>query len=79
MAKRRSPAAVPALSHVDRRGRVRMVDVAAKPETAREAVAEGLVTMNAVARRAIRQKAVTKGDPLQTARIAGILASKRTS
>jgi cyclic pyranopterin phosphate synthase len=69
----------PALSHVDRRGRVRMVDVSAKPETAREAVAEGVITMSAAARRAIRRRAVKKGDPLQTARLAGIMAAKRTS
>src|SRR5262245_3984371 len=68
-----------ALSHVDPRGRVRMVDVSAKPETAREAVAEGVVTMSAAARRAIRRRAVAKGDPLQTARLAGIMAAKRTS
>jgi cyclic pyranopterin phosphate synthase len=56
-----------------------MVDVSDKPETAREAVADGIVTMNAAARRAIRARRVKKGDPLQTARIAGILAAKRTS
>ena len=68
-----------ALSHVDRRGRVRMVDVSAKPETTREAVADGRVRMNAAAVRAIRRKTVAKGDPLQTARLAGIQAAKRTS
>jgi cyclic pyranopterin phosphate synthase len=67
------------LSHVDERGRVRMVDVSEKPETTREAVATGDVTMNAAARRAIRTGAVKKGDPLQTARLAGIMAAKRTS
>ena len=56
-----------------------MVDVSAKDETRREAVAEGRVTINAAARRAIRDRAVAKGDPLQTARIAGIMAAKRTS
>jgi cyclic pyranopterin phosphate synthase len=45
----------------------------------REAVAEGLVTMNAAARRAIRDRAVMKGDPLQAARLAGIMAAKRTA
>jgi len=69
----------PALSHVDRRGRVKMVDVSTKPETAREAVAEGVITMSAAARRAIRRRAVAKGDPLQTARLAGIMAAKRTA
>ena len=67
------------LSHVDRRGRARMVDVSAKPETAREAVAGGEVRMSAAARRAIRQRAVKKGDPLQVARLAGIMAAKRTA
>jgi cyclic pyranopterin monophosphate synthase len=68
-----------ALSHVDARGRVRMVDVSAKPETVREAVARGEVRMSAAARRAIRTRAVKKGDPLQTARLAGIMAAKRTA
>src|SRR4051812_1495759 len=67
------------LSHVDARGRVRMVDVGAKQETVREAVAAGEVRMNAAARRAIRARAVKKGDPLQTARLAGIMAAKRTA
>ena len=77
---RRKPRHVEAgLSHVDARGRVRMVDVSAKVETAREAVAEADVRMNAAARRAIRRRQVKKGDPLQTARLAGIMAAKRTS
>ena len=67
------------LTHVDARGKVRMVDVGAKPETAREAVATGEVRANAAARRAVARRAVKKGDPLQTARIAGIMAAKRTS
>jgi cyclic pyranopterin phosphate synthase len=70
--------AVSKLSHVDTRGRVRMVDVSAKPETTRVAIAEGRVTMSAAAVRAIRQRTVAKGDPLQTARLAGIMAAKRT-
>jgi cyclic pyranopterin phosphate synthase len=69
----------PALSHVDARGRVRMVDVGEKPETAREAVASAEVRMSAAARRAIRARAVKKGDPLQTARLAGLMAAKRTA
>ena len=56
-----------------------MVDVSAKPETVREAVATGDIRMSAAARRAIRARAVKKGDPLQTARLAGIMAAKRTS
>ena len=69
----------PALSHVDAQGRVRMVDVAGKPETAREAVADAQVRLGPAAIRAIRRKTVKKGDPLQTARLAGILAAKRTA
>jgi len=69
----------PGLTHVDRRGRVRMVDVGDKPVTEREAVASGEVAMNATARKLIRTGGVAKGDPLQAARIAGILAAKQTS
>ena len=72
----RSPAR---LSHVDARGRVKMVDVGGKPITAREAIARGSNAMSAHARRQIRSGAVKKGDPLQTARLAGILAAKQTS
>ena len=67
------------LTHVDARGRVKMVDVGEKPVTAREAVARGAVAMSAEARRLIRRGEVAKGDPLQAARIAGIMAAKRTS
>ncbi|HKB14292.1 MAG TPA: cyclic pyranopterin monophosphate synthase MoaC [Vicinamibacterales bacterium] len=67
------------LSHVDARGRVKMVDVGDKPVTTREAIARGSITMSAEARRQIRAGAVRKGDPLQTARLAGILAAKQTS
>lgn len=67
------------LSHVDARGQVRMVDVGGKAVTDREAVAAGSVTMSAAARRLIRSGAVKKGDPLQAARLAGIMAAKRTS
>jgi len=56
-----------------------MVDVGAKPETERTAVAEGFVRMSADALRAVRSRRVKKGDPLQTARLAGIMAAKRTS
>jgi cyclic pyranopterin monophosphate synthase len=67
------------LSHVDEQGRVRMVDVGDKAVTAREAVARGSIVLSAAARRAVRSGQVKKGDPLQTARIAGIMAAKRTS
>lgn len=67
------------LTHVDSSGAVRMVDVSEKPITAREAVARGRITMSAEAVRQIRAGAIKKGDPLQTARLAGIMAAKRTS
>jgi cyclic pyranopterin phosphate synthase len=67
------------LSHLDARGRVKMVDVGAKPITAREAVARGAITMSAEALRLIRRGEVAKGDPVQAARLAGIMAAKQTS
>ena len=76
---KRGGAPARALSHVDRRGRAKMVDVGDKPVTNREAAARGEITMSAAALRAIRQGAVAKGDPLQAARIAGIMAAKQTS
>lgn len=69
----------PRLSHVDARGRVKMVDVGSKPATAREAVAYGTISMSREARTAIRRGAVEKGDPLQAARLAGIMAAKQTA
>jgi len=56
-----------------------MVDVADKPVTAREAVARGTITMSRQALQLVRSGRVKKGDPLQTARLAGILAAKQTS
>jgi cyclic pyranopterin phosphate synthase len=56
-----------------------MVDVSDKPVSTREAVARGSIRMSAEARRQIRRGAVKKGDPLQAARLAGILAAKQTS
>ena len=67
------------LSHVDEQGRIRMVDVSAKRETGREAIAECEILMSSQATRAIQTRAVKKGDPLQAARLAGILAAKRTA
>jgi cyclic pyranopterin monophosphate synthase len=69
----------PRLSHVGSSGQARMVDVSAKPQTVREATATAEVRMSATAVRAVRDKKVKKGDPLQTARLAGIMAAKRTS
>ena len=67
------------LSHVDARGRAAMVDVGQKATTAREAWARGTVTMSPTALRAVRTGAVAKGDVLQVARLAGIMAAKQTS
>src|SRR5579862_2788384 len=69
----------PALSHVDAQGRVKMVDVGDKAVTAREAVARGSIAMSAEARRLVRSGAVKKGDPLQAARIAGVMGAKQTA
>lgn len=67
------------LTHADAQGRVRMVDVGDKAVTTREAIARGEVTMTAAARKAVRSGQVKKGDPLQAARVAGIMAAKQTS
>jgi cyclic pyranopterin monophosphate synthase len=71
--------AKPKLTHVDARGRVKMVDVGDKPITAREAIARGSITMSPEALAQIRAGAVKKGDPLQAARLAGIMAAKQTA
>ena len=76
---RKRVAGAPPLSHVDARGRVSMVDVGPKAVTAREAIATATITMSVAAIRAIRRGAIAKGDPLQAARIAGVLAAKQTS
>jgi cyclic pyranopterin phosphate synthase len=68
-----------ALSHVDAQGRVKMVDVGDKPVTAREAIARGSISMSRTALSQIRRGAVKKGDPLQAARLAGIMAAKQTA
>ena len=67
------------LSHLDEEGRIRMVDVGAKAVTARTAEASGLVTMLPETVEAIRARRTPKGDPLEAARLAGILAAKRTA
>jgi cyclic pyranopterin monophosphate synthase len=67
------------LTHLDEAGNAAMVDVSAKDATAREAVAEGRIAMSAHALAAIREGAVKKGDVIATARIAGIMAAKKTS
>jgi cyclic pyranopterin phosphate synthase len=67
------------LSHVNERGEARMVDVTEKEDTDREAVAEGYVTMQASTLKLVMGGGLAKGDVLATARIAGIMAAKRTS
>ena len=67
------------LTHLDERGAARMVDVADKPTTVREALAECLVRMAPATLRAVREGTAQKGDALQVARVAGIMAAKRTS
>jgi cyclic pyranopterin phosphate synthase len=66
------------LSHLDSRGRARMVDVSAKPATAREAVARAQVRARASTIRHVTAGRVPKGDVLAAARLAGIMAAKRT-
>jgi cyclic pyranopterin phosphate synthase len=67
------------LTHLDENGSARMVDVSAKAVTTREAVASGHVAMNKEAAAAIAQGSVKKGDVLAVARVAGIMAAKRTA
>ena len=65
------------LSHVDEKGRAKMVDVGHKPVTDREALAEGFVTLQPATLRAIADGTVPKGEVLAVARVAGIMAAKR--
>ena len=67
------------LTHIDAEGRARMVDVGEKAETARTASAEGFIRMTLETLNAIEQNALSKGDALAAARIAGIMAAKRTA
>src|SRR3981081_1119061 len=69
----------PALTHIDASGEARMVDVSAKPATERVAVAEGRVVMSKATLDLIVSGNAKKGDVLGTARVAGIMAAKRTS
>ncbi len=78
MARKSTPAS-PALTHIDTSGEARMVDVSAKPATERQAVAEGQVIMSKSTLELIMSGNAKKGDVLGTARIAGIMAAKRTS
>ena len=73
------PASTFGLSHFDASGAARMVDVGAKPETERVAIASGMVVMEIATASAVRAGTIGKGDVLGVARIAGIQAAKRTS
>jgi|SRR5262249_47856970 len=67
------------LSHVDEQGRIRMVDTSEKALTARRAVASARVRMSPNTVAALREHRTPKGDPLEAARLAGIVAAKRTA
>ncbi|MCM8744962.1 cyclic pyranopterin monophosphate synthase MoaC [Thermomicrobium sp. CFH 73360] len=67
------------LTHFDERGQARMVDVSAKPETQRVAVARGRVQVQPGTLRVVREGRAAKGDVLGVARVAGIMAAKRTA
>lgn len=82
MTRRRKPtpeAGRGTLSHVGPTGQARMVDVSSKPETARRATARGTITMSPLTLEAIRSNQIKKGDVLGVARIAGVMAAKRTA
>jgi len=70
---------MPRLTHIDDKGAAHMVDVSGKAETVRQAVATGRIDMRAEAARAIAEGSAKKGDVLAVARIAGIMAAKKTS
>ncbi|MFN2576906.1 MAG: cyclic pyranopterin monophosphate synthase MoaC [Pyrinomonadaceae bacterium] len=67
------------LTHIDEHGRAKMVDTSEKSATARRAVASARILISALTVAAIREHQTPKGDPLETARLAGILAAKRTA
>jgi len=67
------------LSHLDTEGRIQMVDVGSKPVTSRTAEASGFVKMRSETVAAVRERRTPKGDPLETARLAGIMGAKRTA
>ena len=70
---------MPKFTHIDEKGRVRMVDVTAKKPTERTAVAGGMISMNSETFELIENLKVKKGNVLETARIAGIMAAKKTA
>ncbi len=69
---------MPRLTHLDRKGQARMVDVSSTPSTLREARASGSVYMKKQTLKLIKEGRVPKGDVLATARVAGIMAAKKT-
>ncbi|PQP33761.1 cyclic pyranopterin monophosphate synthase MoaC, partial [Desulfobacteraceae bacterium SEEP-SAG9] len=70
---------MPSFTHIDTEGQVRMVDVTAKDPTDRTAVAQSVISMNPQTFEMIRNQTVKKGNVLETARIAGIMAAKKTA
>ncbi|MDO8840525.1 MAG: cyclic pyranopterin monophosphate synthase MoaC [Parvibaculum sp.] len=69
----------PKLTHLDAKGAARMVDVSGKPETSRSATAKGRVTMKPATLKLILEDGLKKGNALEVARLAGIMAAKKTS
>jgi cyclic pyranopterin phosphate synthase len=67
------------LTHIDEHGRAKMVDTSEKPVTSRRAIASARVFMSAATVKGIRDHTTPKGDPLEAARLAGIMAAKRTA
>jgi len=67
------------LSHLDDAGKIKMVDVSAKAVTARRAIASGRVLLNSETLQTLQTQSTPKGSPLEIARIAGIMAAKKTS
>ncbi len=67
------------LSHLDDQGRVKMVDIAGKPVTKRTAVAWGLISMERETLRLVQENQVAKGNVLAVAKVAGVLAAKKTA
>jgi cyclic pyranopterin phosphate synthase len=70
---------MPKLTHFDKKGRAKMVDVSKKRETLREALVRGSVLMNPKTFKSILSGTISKGDVLAVARVAGIMAAKKTS
>jgi cyclic pyranopterin phosphate synthase len=76
--EKRTGGAMAKLSHINKRGEAVMVDISGKPDTAREAVAEGIILMNRDTLKIVLAEGVEKGDVFGVARIAGIMGAKKT-